>query len=226
MTTVPEQTSADLAQFVAPGLLHRLGNSLFSIQGHAQMLRGTEAEIAREKGAIQKASEKALNALQIFRYLIAEPDAAPAPQAGILLHRLCDYLRIPMRERGLSIQFEHGSSETPVGVNGTTLCQVVVGMLRHLVGALPCGFEGRVTIDLVSQGPDGLTLSLRVETSPSFLPFPVHLEDVVRHASALLELHSVRVEASGDQQTLRLRVPARPNAVGDGDGRLVLATSQ
>lgn len=202
-----EHASADLLEFAAPGLLHGLGNNLFSIHGHAQMLRGGDTDVAREKAAIVKASEKALNALAILRYLVGEGGPEPAPQAGVLLLRLFETLRVPLHEAGLQVQFSHGSGDAPVSVEGQVLCQSVVTVLRALAIDVPPGLQRAVVVDLAAQGAGGAEVVFRVAMRPSFLPFPVDLDKLLANAAMLLARHGARLDAAEDGQRLTLWLP-------------------
>lgn len=208
MTDLPDQREvADLLGFAVPGLLHGLGNNLFSIHGHAQMLRGGDAGISRGKGAIVKASEKALHALAILRYLVGEPSPEPPPQAGVLLLRLFDALRVPLHEAGLRVQFSQGSGDPPVTVGGEVLCQGVVTVLRGLAADVPPGLQRAVTVNLISQDAAAVEIVFRMANQPSFLPFPLHLGRVVESARDLLARHGAQIDRSEDAQELRLRLP-------------------
>ena len=206
MTQVPR--TSDLVEFVAPGLLHGLGNNLFAIRGHTQMLGGAHGEITRAKNALLKASSKALGCLDVLRFLLGDARPDSRPQAGILLHRICEVTRVPLRDRGVRLRFRHGSSELPLAVDGTVLCQVVVEIMRRLSERLPSGFEGSLIVDLASQRAQGLALTLELEASASFLPFPIDLAAVANDAGPLLRAHGVSIEEMTGGAGLTLRVPA------------------
>ena len=167
------RSTGDLIEFVAPGLLHGLGNNLFAIRGHTQMLGGAQEQIAPAKNALLEASGKALGTLEVLRYLLGDARPDSRPQAGILLHRICEVLVVPLRERGVRLRLERGSSEVPLAVDGTVLCQTVVELMRRLSERLPHGFEGSLIVDLASQRAQELVLTLEIESSASLLPFPV-----------------------------------------------------
>ncbi len=208
--TASERFPAEMLQFIAPGFMHAMGNCLFSIHGHAQLLRGGDTEIARDKSAIVKASERALHALDVFRYVIGDPGPEVAPQAGILLHRLCDHLRVPLREYGLIVRYLHASSQTPVHVDGIALSQVVVEVTRQLATHLPGGVEGAIEIDLSAQRPDGVTVTFAVQNDPSHLPFPFDLDSVIACARPVLDRHGATADCA--KQQLSVNVPAGTHA--------------
>jgi len=206
--TVADRAAAELLRFVAPGVLHGLGNSLFAIRGHAQLLRGTESEVGRSRGAILNASEKALKGLDVLRYLAAESEDLATSQAWILLHRLCDFLRIPLLERGVTLVFGRNSSETPMRVEGTALCQCVVELLRQLAERLPSSFQGEALVDLAARRRGAVAVAVAVRSGPAQLPFPVDLAGALSAAARLLEHHGVLVETMSEEQQVRLLVPA------------------
>lgn len=208
MTSVPNRVAAELLRFVAPGILHGLGNSLFAIRGHAQLLRGSENEVGRSRAAILKASEKSLRGLDVLRFLAAEAEGHSSSQAGILLHRLCDFVRIPLSEHGLRLTFEHKSSQTPMSVEGTALCQCVVELLRQLVCSLPASYEGCAIVDLVAQRKRSVAIEVQLRSSPSLLPFPIDFEGAVERMRPLLAYHDVTVEIRPESRRVRLKVPA------------------
>jgi hypothetical protein len=206
------QSTASLVQFLAGGIVHGMNNSLFAIQGHAQMLRGSEAEIAGARAAITKATEKALKALEVFRYVIGGADHGPPPQAGILLHRLCEYVRNELADRGVRVRFVPGSGAAPQCVNGTALCQSVVEVLRQLAAVLPVASESDLSVEVVAQRKDAVVVELRLDNRPAVLPFPIDLQRVMLRARPVLDHHRVRADLSAGARQLRLAVPVVPHA--------------
>lgn len=206
--------AADLIGFVAPGLLHGLGNSLFAIQGHAQMLRGTGADVSREKGAILTASEKAKHALDVIRYLLGDAASEQPPHAGILLRRLFDTMRVPMRENGLRVRFVDDEQADPPRVDGVMLCQCVVQVLRTLAPDQPDGLQRTVLIELQRE-TNAVVVGLRVEPDPACLPFPVDHRLVVECSEPVLALHGARLEADPSGEQLRLWLPATASAASE-----------
>jgi hypothetical protein len=206
------QSTASLVQFLAGGIVHGMSNSLFAIQGHAQMLRGGEAEIAGARAAIAKATEKALKALDVFRYVIGGGEHGPPPQAGILLHRLCEYVRGGLAERGVRVRFVPGAGDAPQCVDGTVLCQSVAEVLRQLTAVLPVASESDLSVEVVAQRKDAVVIELRLDNRPAVLPFPIDLQRVMVRARPVLDLHHVRADLAGSARQLRLALPVVPHA--------------
>ena len=207
--TAAERVGPELAQFLAPGLVHGLGNSLFAIQGHAQLIRGCESEVNRARGGILKAAENALHGLDVLRFVLGEAGERDLTAPGSTLHRLCDYLRVPLRDRGIRVVYGDESQETPIPVDGVGLCQCVVELVRRVCQVLPSSFAGQMHIVLAAQRRDAIVVALRLETGPSLLPFPVDLVRAIRSARPLLNCHGVKAEAGSGLEQLRLLVPAR-----------------
>jgi len=216
MAPAAQRAPADLLGFAAPGLLHGLGNHLFTVHGHAQLLRDGGDELARQKLAIVKASEKAVRTLAILRYIAGEVGPEPPPQAGVLLLRLFDTLKVSLRESGLRVEFSHRSSNAPVSVDGEVLCQSVVAVLRALATDVPRGLQRALAVDLASQGAGGVEIEFRVAIEPSFLPFPVDLDHVAAQAGPVLRRHGAQIEGAERGQQLRLTLPVRqPETAGE-----------
>lgn len=171
---------ARLLEFLAPGLLHQLRNALFAIQGQAQLL---ESGATRQRGEILDGVKRAQAALHVLRYLTEE--AGPM-QPGILLPRLLDVLRLPMRERGLSLSLQHTSKETPVRVDARLLADTVVSALRAIAARIPTGFRGGVHIDLCAQSPTSVEVTIELVPDRAQLPFQVDLQSVQQELHAAL----------------------------------------
>lgn len=197
----------DLIAFVAPGFVHALGNSLFAIHGQAQLIREVQGETGRARAQLLKASRKALDGLDILRFLLGDTPTGESAQAGVLLYRLCDFLRVPLRERGLRLKFRHGSSEAPQIVDGVAMCRSVVHLAAALIERLPTGFEGSWVVDLAGQGAGEVQLTFTLRNDEALLPFPIELEEIADAVRPELEEYRVRAERTG-KTTLRLRIPA------------------
>jgi hypothetical protein len=219
----------DLLQFLAPGFLHQLRNALFAIQGQAQLLGSSTAASragsragstpARQRTEILAATKRAQAAVQVLRYLSEDGGAV---QAGILLPRLVDVLRVPMRERGLVVSCQHSSREAPVRVNGTLLSETVVGALKAIAERLPTGFGGSIRVDLCAQDQDKVEIVLELVAVSGQLPFQVDLLAVQQELQAAISPHGGLVVLVG--RKLALHLPAAPAAAapaappGEGSG--------
>ncbi len=215
MAAVPEPTTtADgfaplpgLVDFAASGLLHWLGNSLFAIQGHAQMLGLDPAPRARGVQEVLKGARQAQSALDVFRWLVADRRSTQPIQIGVLLPRLCEGIRIPLRARGIGLDHLHTSNETPRHVCGVVATQAIVGVVRTLVGRLPAGYEGRLVLDLTRQTPN-VELALRLVPAGAMLPFRVAIPEIA--AAANDSVRGLDVAVAGDHVGQRLTLTLPP----------------
>jgi signal transduction histidine kinase len=215
----------DLLQFLAPGFLHQLRNALFAIQGQAQLLGSSTAASApaKQRTQILAATKRAQAAIQVLRYLSEDGGAV---QAGILLPRLVDVLRVPMRERGLVVSCQHSSREAPVRVNGTLLSETVVGALKAIAERLPTGFGGSIRVDLCAQGQDKVEIVLELVAVSGQLPFQVDLLAVQQELQAAISPHGGLVVLVGRKLALHLpaapaaAAPAAPRGWGERRGRV------
>jgi hypothetical protein len=196
--------------FLAPGLIHWLGNSLFAIQGHVQMLGLRSQEPSRTVGEIMKGSRRAQHALDLLRHVVAE-DGGTAVQVGTLLPRLCELLLVPLRDHGVRIEYRHSSHESPVAASGAVLCLSVVEVVRMLVGRLPPAFRGELQVDLARQA-DWIELRLRLVHARDLLPFPYESGSFTAQLEAGLADLGARLRAEPDGRTLVLGIPPAPGA--------------
>jgi len=197
-----------LVDFMLPGLLHGLGNAVFSIQGFAQLLGTQQGDGERERTAILEASDKARAALVVFHQISGEaPVDAPGVPAGQALRRLGEFLAVPLRDSGLRLQIADPSSDEAVSVDGTALSCAVVEVLRHAAGGVPSGFEGSVQLAVTTAPGGGVTVVITIAASASRLPFPVDLGRVADSACDCLRDHGVAVVGPIEGSTLRLAIP-------------------
>jgi hypothetical protein len=190
----------DTLAFLAPGLLHQLGNVLFTIQGNAQTLADPRDGGGRERAAILAASERGGQALRLLRCLLGDP-AAPPVQAGVVLTQLGDLLRVPLREVRQLLELRHTAAQTPVFVAPTDFCIAVAEALRSLVTILPTGVHGTLVLDLCDHGPRHATVRVLFAPPAGALPFPLDVGELLaRYATGQLRTHSrpvVRAHAMG-----------------------------
>lgn len=208
--------------FLAPGLIHWLGNSLFAIQGHVQMLALRGQEPSRAVGEILKGSHQAQHALELLRYLVVEPTAVaagdavaePRPiygslvQLGTLLPRLCELMRIPLRDAGVRVTYEHSSRESPASVSGTVLCLAVTELVRAYAQRVQPGFRGELQIDLARQ-TEWAELRFLLRHAPDLLPFPQPATALAEELSVGLAELGARLRVEPDHQTLVLGIPVQ-----------------
>lgn len=210
----PELRSADalLLDFLSPGLVHALGNQLFAIQGSAHVL-GASRQTGRLRETILEACLKAEHALDALRH--AGPSDGDPPrqeQAGLLLMRMADVCRVPLRERGVRLAVEHSSKDSPRRVDARTLCRAVAEILRCVAAEVPACFAGELHLDLCEQERARVGIQLHLRTDPGCLPFPIGLSAARARSAGVLEPLGVRVEI-GDDDRMRISVPAATRAL-------------
>jgi hypothetical protein len=202
--TIP--SDGDLMAFLAPGLVHALGNHLFAIQGSAHVLKEGKAGL-RERGTILEASTRAQQALDILR-LLATPDEEPAPveQPGVLLTQLAPLCAVPLRERGLRHQVDFASPRSrPRGVPARRFVRAYLGLLQRMSEGLPPFVHGTLLTQLLRQDHESVTFELGVEFAAHCLPFPVDVDGIVAHCNGSHAGDGVQAERA-DTRRIRVRI--------------------
>lgn len=195
-------------QFLAPGLVHTLGNALFRAQGRVQLLQARDAGgLQREQREIQDALDRLGQGLQILRWLSGEPGGAPV-QAGILLQRLAECLRVTLREHGLLLECLHSARQSPVAVHGGTFYRSVVTATRVLAMQAPEGCGGTLRLDLFAQEADRVLVRVDLLPDPTLLPFPVDADQCAARAQAEIRDCSVVVTPLRGAPALVVAIPA------------------
>ncbi len=203
-----DETTGRLLAFVMPGFAHGLGNALFAVSSHTKLLGGTESQVARVRGHIQRATDTAQASLEVMHFLLGDVLERPAPkQAGLLLRHLIDLLKVPCRERGLAIKLAHTSVESPALVDGVTLTQTLVEAASALANVVPSGYRGSLDVDLAAQRRDGVTLTLAIQQDADRLPLSLDLQRVVADVQRRIRDSGVEFVRLSPRQ-LRLRIPA------------------
>lgn len=178
-----EPVRPDTLAFFAPGLLHQLGNVLFTIQGNAQVARPDGAEAGREQRAILGAVERGADALRILRCLLGDA-AAPPALAGVLLGQVAELMRVPVREARHSLDLRHSATKIPVLVDPSDFCIAVLEGIRVLVAIVPTGVHGIIVLDLCDLGARHATVRLSFQPPSGALPFPLAVEELLVHLGA------------------------------------------
>lgn len=181
MTDPAGRLHADTLAFVTAGLVHRLGNLIFTIQGHAQL---AGQELSRD--TILAATERGGRTLAVVRTLLG-PMVEPAADAAELLAILVDLVRIPVREAGHAIACELPEPARFRGVQPGAFCPAVLETIRLLAQALPAGQAGTIRAALRDDAAHGirgrgrdLGLVVRVDwrAAAGELPFPLPVEEL------------------------------------------------
>ena len=162
--------------FVAPGIVHRLGNAMFTIQGHAQLLVGVGPE-GRERRSILAAVERSARTLALMRALLGH-QAGAAENAIELLALLGDVLGVPVRESGHTLTTRLPEDTDYRGVDPGAFCPVVLEAVRVLIGVLPSGQVGRIELALVDGDGSEVVVQVRFTAKDGSLPFPLDTGEI------------------------------------------------
>ena len=195
---------ARLLEFVSPGIVHGLGNAVFSIQGHGRQLGAGGGDLATPRQAILGAAERAQRTLDYYRVVIGVRGWVRG-QAGILLRQAADVLRVPLRENGLSLELRHTARSTPVFVDAWDLYWPVSWAAASLLEEVPVGFDGVLALDLLQQNGTGVTLRVALEPHSALLPFPVPVSLLCAELSRWAGSAGVSVEACAGGVEIRIR---------------------
>ena len=202
-----QMADALLLEFLTPGIAHALGNHLFAIQGSAHVL-GAARQITRYRETILQACGKAEQALDVLRHAgPADADPPRAEQAGLLLMRLADVCRVPLRERGVRFEVAHTSKDSPRRVDARTLVRALTEVLRCFAMEVPACFAGELHLDLCEQSGPSVAIDLRLHADPGCLPFPIGLPAARMNSVGVLDPLGVRVEDC-EPDRLRIRIPS------------------
>lgn len=207
-----EPARTETLAFLAPGLLHQLGNVLFTIQGNAQAA-GSGGDADRERLAIVAAAERGAESLRVLRYLLGDAAAAPAPAAA-LLGQLAELARIPVREARHLLELRPLARQVPLCVDPGDFCVAVLEALRSLVGILPTGLFGTLVLELSVADERQATVRVAFQPPSGTLPFPLALDELVggldRSRLGLRGRPEVRVASMGVELVFAGRAGSPP----------------
>lgn len=203
------RSDADLVPFFVPGLLHRFGNLLLTVQGNALHLDA--ASLAQGRQAILAAAERGARALQLLRRIGGEHDGRLEP-AGDLLRELVHLARVPVRERGL--QLEHGGELPAVSpsVPAAEFVRSLALALCALLDGLPAGADGAIVLTLgrpADGAPDDVCVDAEFAAAAGSLPFPLPAEAVAARVAT----------ACGATPGIRIMMRANGLRLSFGSGR-------
>jgi hypothetical protein len=198
MPAVTPATAADLA-FLAPGLVHQLGNLFFGLQAHALHADPQAAGPALQ--AIASVADRGGACVRLLRHALG--DGGPEPgEARRAVADLGEMLRVSMREAGHRLETEAGDD----GRRSVDLAHFVPGALAALRGvcaALPTGMEATVRLcwrDAVGE------LEVAVAPAAGSLPFPVAFAALAQAWTARAETAGWGLRAAATPTGLLLRV--------------------
>ncbi|MBX3464187.1 MAG: hypothetical protein KF830_13520 [Planctomycetes bacterium] len=162
----PRPTCDGLA-LLMPGLLHQLGNQLFAIQGHAQLLPAGDAT----RGAMLAAAARSTEVLGLWRAVL-EGRSAGRLDLERALALLGDVARVGLRERG------HGLTLTLGGATGEARCEAAAVLaataqaLQGLCDLVPGGVDGEFALAAAAERR-AVTIRIQFVPRPGSLPFPM-----------------------------------------------------
>ncbi|MCA8977056.1 MAG: hypothetical protein KDC98_20205 [Planctomycetes bacterium] len=162
--------------FAAPGIVHRLGNAMFTIQGQAQLL-GSVGPEARERRSILNASERAGRTLALMRALLGHHHDQPE-DASTLVAMVCEVLGIAVREGGHTISARLPDDGEFRGVDPGMFYPAVLEAIRLLVAALPVGQPGNIELQLGDGERGQVVVRVRYAARRGSLPFPLATEAI------------------------------------------------
>jgi hypothetical protein len=159
--------------FLAPGLLHQLGNQLFLVQGCAQLLPEASTDI---RASILAAAARGGETLRLLRALVGDPVPQRLPLAQALAP-LVDVARVSLREHGhqLTVPASAAADATPVDA-GVALAYTAQALCL-LVGVVPAGVTGRFSVATGTAAAAAL-VTVRFEPAAGSLPFPLATAEI------------------------------------------------
>lgn len=166
------QSSKDALWDVAPGVVHQLGNVLFTLQGRAQL-----QPPGNTRDQMLDAVRRAQEAAQVLRWAIGDGIEAPVA-AGTAVARIVDAMRTAYRERGITLHCTHASGDATVDPIGLTR------LLGATCQALTAGMPGGTVAIQCREDQGTIWIGFAIQTAPGSLPFPIPGEQV---AMALTE---------------------------------------
>lgn len=168
------QTSKDALWDVAPGVVHQLGNVLFTLQGRAQLLPAGNG-----RDQMLDAVRRAQEAAQVLRWAIGDGMDQPVA-AGVAVPRILDAMRTGYRERGIALQCTHASGDA--AVDPILLTRLLASACQALTQGLPGG-----SLSVQCREDQGtLWIGLEVLVAPGSLPFPIQAERLAAELAGVL----------------------------------------
>lgn len=144
--------------FLAPGLLHRFGNTLLAVQGRARLLAFTlEGEavpaevIAEDARALVGDADAALRALGVLRWLCGE-DSEEVASLRTVVEDVVDVARVPLRDLGATVLVDEAESMgthfvSAVAVAGPLTVALRWAASRASAGCTPIVVAARRSVD-------------------------------------------------------------------------------
>lgn len=192
---------------VLPGIVHLLGNLMFTIQGNAHLSADTP-----QGQAIGRAAHRGAEVVRLLGCLLG--DAAPqSVPADDLLHLLAELARVTLRDRNCQVHAEAGEDPPGPRVDLQRTAQATLLGLQQFVAGLPTTTAGTVTLQRVPAGEShaaSAALRLRFAFVPAegMLPFPVAGPELLGNVLAASRRAGVRLAPMVRGNALELDLPA------------------
>lgn len=185
-----------------PGIVHQLGNLLFTIQGNAHLHAGTP-----EGDAILRAAGRGAGVVSLLRGMLG--DALPQPvSADDLLHLVVELARVSLRERGCQLAVVEAEGEPSPTVDLQRASQLVLVCLQHFVHGLPTGTVGTITVGRVPVCSGAFRVRFGFVPAEGQLPFPVLHSDLVGGLAAAGRRHGIRLVPALRGNGFEVELPA------------------
>ena len=186
----------DSLWYLAPGLVHQLGNVLFAVQGRAQLLPA-----GADRDGIVDAARRAQHAVQVVRWLLGEGEPASIA-AGPAVECLVELLRVPMRDAGLALAC--GTAGSKARVDATRLARLACAGCHAIAATTPPA--GRLTLDCAPHDGE-VALHFRYAAAPGSLPFPLAVAIIAEKLRAPLDAAGAALALTPGAPTLTIRWP-------------------
>ena len=192
----------ELLALLAPGVVHQLGNVMFTIQGHAQLGAGA----AMEHDAILRAARRGSETVRLLRALLG--DAVPIPVGlDTLLEQVAELVRVSLREQGRQLQLlpsEHPGANWNVDLH--TTAPLLLLALQQFALALP-PVASVLTMRRCGAANESPRVRLAYVCGEGQLPFPLAGADLLSAIAAAAKRRGVQVVVRLRDAGLELSLP-------------------
>ncbi len=200
-------TNQETLAFLVPGLLHQFGNSFLSIQGAAFLI--AEGSAQRSRDAVNAAVQRGAANLDLMRFLAGESASAAANGLAVL-ERLCEVLRVPLREANHAFAVRVAPSAGTAMVDPSHLVVLTADAVVRLVRSLPPGVHGTVVIGADTPNGRGFGVSVHFEFAAGTLPFPIAVADLPEQLRSLGARRGAAVQCFPAEAGVALRFAVEP----------------
>jgi len=170
--------------FIAPGLVHRLGNAMFTIQGHVQLMADVESSPADRQTILQEA-RRGSRALTLMRTLVGHEQVDSEAAADVLVV-VGELLAIPVREAGHTLVVQPAGAVGSRAIRPGTFYPAVIHAVRLLLQALPQGRPAGIELRVDAGEHEQVEVAVRFVPQEGNLPFPLAMDGVVEELRVVL----------------------------------------